>query len=103
MSQIGTEIDRGYLTPETRSAAARYLTRSGNADVLEALGLTPDPIAEERSAAKARAMLNGKAAGPIPAGQTRPGYCVLCNNKLPGHGVCRRTKRCREAASGGAP
>jgi len=36
---MGTEIERTHLVPETRDAAIRYLTRTGNADVLEALGL----------------------------------------------------------------
>lgn len=59
MSQMGTEIERTHLAPATRADAIRYLERTGNADVLEALGLVVDPIAVERTAAKARAMLNG--------------------------------------------
>ncbi len=95
-----TQLDRTYLPEATRADAISYLTRTGNADLLEALGLAADPIAAERSAAKGRAMLYGHATGPLPAGETRAGYCVRCNNKLPGHGVCKRTKRCREAAGG---
>lgn len=64
-----TQLARPSEDPETRAAAARYLTRTGNADLLEALGLVVDPVAAERSAAKARAMLNGH--GPAPAGGAR--------------------------------
>ena len=95
---MGTEIERTYLAPETRADAIRYLTRTGNADVLEALGLVVDPVAAERSAAKARAMLNGHGPAPRTPSPARRGYCPICNNKLPGYGVCRRSKQCREAA-----
>jgi hypothetical protein len=95
---LSTQLDRTHLPEETRADAISYLTRSGNADVLEALGLVADPIAAERSRAKALAGLNAKAPASRPAAD-RPGYCVHCNNKLPGHGVCRRGKRCREDAS----
>jgi hypothetical protein len=69
MSNMSTEIERTFLPPETRDAAIRYLERTGNADVMEALGLVVDLVAAERSAAKARAMLNGH--GPAPAGGAR--------------------------------
>jgi hypothetical protein len=59
MASMSTEIERTHLAPETRADAIRYLTRTGNTDVLEALGLVADPVAAERSRAKARAMFNG--------------------------------------------
>ena len=97
MSQMGTEIERTHLAPATRADAIRYLTRTGNADVLEALGLVVDPVAAERSAAKARAMFNGHNLPAVREAE-RPGYCPICSNKMPGHGVCRRSNACREAA-----
>jgi hypothetical protein len=84
--QIETQIDRGYLAPETRTAATRYLTRTDNADLLPILGLVGGPGPAERTQAKAL------------AAAVRPGFCPTCQNKLPGHGVCRRSKACREAA-----
>lgn len=91
---MATEIDRGYLPPEIRAAATAYLTRSGNADLLPILGLTPDPVAAEMSAAKAKGMLRGHG---LPSARAR-GVCPICQNKLPGHGVCRKRQACREAA-----
>jgi hypothetical protein len=58
MASMGTKIERTHLPPETRADAIRYLSRTGNADVLEALGLVADPVAEERSRAKALAEMN---------------------------------------------
>lgn len=89
--EIQTEIDRGYLAPETRADAASYLTRTGNADLLPILGLTGDPEAAQAQQAKARALLGGRAAPPMP-----PGYrCGVCRNRLPTTGACRRSGRCR--------
>lgn len=85
-SALETQIDRGYLPPEIRAAAASYLTRTGNADLLPILGLVVEPKAIEGGQAK-----------PL-ASAARPGFCPICQNKLPGHGVCRRSKACREAA-----
>lgn len=79
---VSTHLDGSYLTPETRAAAGRYLIRSGNADVLVILGLAHDPEAIKRP-------------GIAPGGD-----CPLCGNRLPSHGVCRRSGRCREAAGG---
>jgi len=87
-----TQIDRGYLAPETRAAAIRYITRTGNADVLEALGLVADPVAAERTAAKARAMFNGHNLPPL-----EPGRCPVCDHRLASHGGCNRRKACRKA------
>lgn len=40
---VATHLDRPYgQQPETRAAAARYLERTGNADVLDMLGLVDD-------------------------------------------------------------
>lgn len=73
---ITTRLDEPYARqPETLAAAARYLTRTGNADVLEILGLadpTPEPV--------------------------DPGTCGICNNPLPKLGICRRSQLCREKA-----
>lgn len=93
MSQMSTEIERTHLPPETRAAAISYLTRTGNTDIMVALGLAPDPVAEEKSAAKARAMLNGHGGASIPAGY----QCGVCNGPLPSNGICRKTNRCRAA------
>jgi hypothetical protein len=49
--QIETQIDRGYLAPETRTAATRYLTRTDNADLLPILGLVGGPGPAERTQA----------------------------------------------------
>lgn len=99
MSDLDVTLDRPYAQQaETRAAAVRYLKRTGNADVLEALGLVADPVAEERGRAKALAELKNKRMSPAP-GPARAGYCPICQNKLPGHGVCRRSTRCREVAA----
>jgi hypothetical protein len=42
---MGTEIDRGYLSPATQADATAYLTRTGNADLLPILGLVEPPPA----------------------------------------------------------
>jgi hypothetical protein len=39
VADLDTDLDRSYLDPETRAAAARYLTRTDNADLLVVLGL----------------------------------------------------------------
>jgi hypothetical protein len=77
-SSMQTQIDRGYLAPETRAAATSYLTRTGNADLLPILGLDADPNAVKRP----------------------PGDCPICGNKLASHGGCNRRKACREATHG---
>lgn len=44
---LQTQLDRPYSQqPETRAAATRYLTRTGNADLLAMLGLVDAPPAE---------------------------------------------------------
>jgi hypothetical protein len=76
-----------------RINARRYLERTGNADVLPALGLAPDPAAEERNRAKAAAPHDAVAR------MRRFGTCVLCGNTPPARGgPCRRTRACRKAA-----
>lgn len=94
---VQTRIGVSYLDPEVKAAARRYLIGSGNADMLIPLGLVDDPIAAERNQAKAAAQMHGKEPKPLPT-PARPGYCPICQNKLPGHGACRRSGRCREAA-----
>lgn len=59
--------------PATLAAAARYLVRSGNADLLPVLGLAP----EEPDAAEYE----------VRAGSLR---CRTCKRRTQGDGVCRR-------------
>jgi hypothetical protein len=75
--QMQTQIDRGYLTPETRAAATAYLTRTGNADLLPILGLVDGPEPEPQS-------------------------CPVCGKQVHSHGGCNRTKECRAATHGSA-
>ncbi|GEM_PF-5684462 len=75
---VTTKIDTTiHVSDATRAAAVRVLTRTGNADLLVVLGLD----------AGARPVLG-------------PGDCDTCGNRLPGHGVCRRTRQCRDGAGG---
>lgn len=92
-----TTLDRSYLDPETREAAKRYLQRTGNADVMEALGLVEDPIATERSRAKAQWELSSTSPVPRPPVDVPPGHCPLCGNRIPKTGVCRKRLVCRQA------
>lgn len=94
---VQTRIGVSYLDPEVKAAATRFLERSGNADMLIPLGLVDDPIAAERNQAKAAAQMHGKEPKPLPT-PARSGFCPICQNKLPGYGVCRRSGKCREAA-----
>lgn len=59
------------------------------ADVLMALGLAHDPVAEAKSRAKAAASMHGSVPREL---------CETCGNQLPSHGVCRRKAGCRAAA-----
>jgi hypothetical protein len=74
---LSTELDRTAVpTPEAQADALAYLTRTGNGDLAEVLGLVeppPEPVA--------------------------PGECGLCGNPLPKHGVCRKRIVCRAAAA----
>lgn len=73
---LTTRLDKPYAQqPATRPAATRFLERTGNADVLAVLGL----VDEEPEVAPDEG-------------------CAICGNKLPSHGVCRKSGRCREAA-----
>lgn len=71
-SQMETKLERPRAMPDTAAAAARYLTRTGNADLLEILGLAGEQ--------------------PKPRGN-----CPVCGNGLASHGGCNRRKACREA------
>ena len=92
---IDTEIGLSRLPDETRLAAARYLTRTGNADVLEALGLVADPIAARQARAKAMADMSHGYTGA----RARPD-CPVCHKPAPPRRPCRRTKLCRAAVDG---
>lgn len=48
MSEMSTQLDRPYLHAGTRDAAVRFLTRTGNADLIDMLGLGDDPEPGER-------------------------------------------------------
>lgn len=68
-SNLATPVDQTYhQQPETRAAARRYLESTGNADLIEVLGLTETPA--------------------------RPTVCAL-GHRLSKLGACRRTDRCR--------
>lgn len=59
-------LDRPYAQqPETRAAAARYIvrTQADGAELLMALGLAHDPVAEERNRRRALAALHTKGGG----------------------------------------
>lgn len=74
---ITTRLDEPYnQQPETRAAAVRVLTRTGNADLLEILGL----------------------AEPTPPAPKPDGFCAQ-GHQLPSHGVCRRSRQCRADAN----
>ncbi|GAA2696414.1 hypothetical protein [Actinoplanes palleronii] len=68
---LTTDLDQTYHQhPDTRAAASRYLERSGNADLLQMLGLVDEPA--------------------------RPTVCAL-GHPLSKLGACRRTAGCRVA------
>ena len=71
-----TDVDRSYLGPETKAAAARYLERTGNADLLPILGLTESPPVVDPG----YVTVNGRT------------YCALCRCRVRVDGVCRREK-----------
>lgn len=75
------------LSPEIRAAAARYLVRSGNADLLVVLGLAHDP-------AKVRRPPKGAAGGSGV-------FCKACNRVTKPDGKCRR-RDCAAGPRGGA-
>jgi hypothetical protein len=65
VTDFANAVDRPYgQQPETRAAAARYIVRRYDIDaateLLLALGLAHDPIAEQRSRRKALADLHTK-------------------------------------------
>lgn len=74
---VTTKIDTTiHVSDATRAAAVRVLTSTGNADLLDILGLD--------------------AARPALS----PGDCDTCGIRLPAHGVCRRTQLCRDGVGG---
>lgn len=77
---LTTELARPSDDPGTQAKAIVYLWRTGNLDLLAALGLD--------------AALNARR-GPA---KPKPTRCPICDNKLPKHGVCRKRQACREAA-----
>lgn len=81
------------LPEETRAAASAYIVRTQDdpGELLMALGLAADPVAEANSRRKAAASLHGG------TGHERP-LCEVCGNAVPPHGVCRRAAGCRAEA-----
>ncbi|GIE75776.1 hypothetical protein Aph02nite_17260 [Actinoplanes philippinensis] len=83
---ITTRLDEPYnQQPETRAAAVRVLTRTGNADLIEILGLDdtpppPDPV---------RTGIN------MGGGSLR---CSKCRQRTRADGICRRKTRCGESS-----
>lgn len=84
MSDLQTALDRPYgQTPEALAAATRRVQREPDPDLLmQALGLVDDPVIVARDRAKALTAT----------------LCPICQNRMPAHGVCRRSERCRGAA-----
>lgn len=73
-----TDPGRAPVTADdVRADATRYLTRTGNTDLLDVLGLVDAPAAP-------------------PATQA----CPVCGKPPPWSGVCRRTKACRAGEEG---
>lgn len=66
MSEFQTPIDKPYgQTDEARTHAIARVSREPQADLLLVmLGLADDPVAAERRAAKAKAMLAGHSSAP---------------------------------------
>lgn len=76
---LDVEPPRSRL-PETAAAATRYLTSTGNADLLPVLGLVDEPVAPATFVVR-----NGRSYCPrcdkrVGAG----GYCFTCNPKKRG-------------------
>jgi hypothetical protein len=88
--------DGGDPGDEARVKATWYLVRTGNADLLQMLGLVADPVAEQARKAKALVETGQR---PWSKRAATPGSCPLCGNRLPKSGVCRKTLRCREVAA----
>jgi hypothetical protein len=78
---LQTDLDRSYLDPEVRAAALRVLTRTGNTDVAEILGLAA-PTAPE--------------GGVLVDGRV---HCAACRYPMPRSGQCRRMRQCRVGAA----
>lgn len=69
---VATKLDRNRSADGAmRADARRYLERTGNADLVEILGLTRD--------------------------DEGAGFCPRCKKPLPKSGLCRRYNTCRKA------
>lgn len=71
MPNVDTQLGSvGVTSAAVRDDAAAYLRRTGNADLIEVLGLA-DPVRKQE-----------------------PGFCAR-GHALPSHGMCRRSMHCR--------
>jgi hypothetical protein len=74
VSDLNQTLDRPYgQQPDTRDAAASYLRRTGNADLLEVLGLV-----EPELKPKPYVVINGRT------------FCATCRQRAQPDGICRR-------------
>jgi hypothetical protein len=72
MGADSLDVDKPYArNPETLAAAARYLVSSGNADLLEVLGLVDEPVKPPTFVVR-----NGRS------------YCPDCNKRVSASGYC---------------
>lgn len=77
---LGTSVDRSSAPgPEAQAAAARFLTRTGNADLLPILGLDGEPIRD--------APMRGLKDYAMSDGRLR---CTRCKKPTQPDGRCRR-------------
>lgn len=96
-SSMQTKLDRGTVDDTTRADAAAFLIRTGNADVLEILGL-PEPVLEVDPDQPPADPKPDPPAVRAPLRLPHGAKCPNCANPVPRTGVCRRGKRCKEAA-----
>lgn len=86
-----TELARPTDDPNARADAIRYLTRTGNTDLIEILGLDNAP-ARGMNLPKGIKHL-GKHERPTPGHTMRNGkaYCTICKRQTRADGICRRS------------